>query len=319
MRKNVNQVRITGRIYGFGDANGRQALEVKVTGPNSKAPGTEFIGGIMQVAVDDEGLNVIPVHFTYVTAVTSSGKTNNTFGVLKKIIEEEKTWLKVGAENATMVKIDASVGLNDFYNNDNQLVSSKLIEGSFVSTVSDLGPENERSTFKTDMIITSVARTEADPEANIDHDFVTVHGAVFNFRNALLPLDFTVRNAQGMSYFEDLNASPKDPVYTQVRGRISCMTKTTEVKEESAFGDAAVRTYTRTTRDWEITWAAPSPYEFDTEDTITADELVKALQDREVYLADVKKRAEEYKASTAKPAAAATPAAPKAATGKFNF
>lgn len=318
MRKNVNQVRITGRIYAFGDANGRQALELKVTGPNSKAPGTEFIGGIMQVAVDEEGLNVIPVHFTYVTAVTSSGKTNNTFGVLKKIIEEEKTWLKVGKENATMVKVDASVGLNDFYNNDNQLVSSKLIEGSFVSTVTDLGAENERNTFRTDMVITSVTRTEADPEANIDKDFVVVRGAVFNFRNAVLPLEFTVRNAQGMAYFEDLNASPNDPVYTQVRGRISCMTKTTEVKEESAFGEAAVRTYTRTTRDWEITWAAPSPYEFDTEDTITSAELVKALQDREVYLADVKKKAEEYKAST-KPATTPAPAAPKAATGKFNF
>lgn len=319
MRKNLNQVRIMGRIYGFGDANGRQALELKVTGSNSKNPGTPFIGGIMQVAVDEAGLNVIPVHFTYVTETTSTGKANNTFGVLKKILEDNKTWLKVGPENATMVKIDASIGLNDFYNNEGKLVSSKLIEGSFVSTVNDLGPENERNTFRVDMLITNATRKEADPEANIDADYVTVHGAVFNFRNAILPVDFVVRNEAGMNYFEDLGASSNEPVYTKVWGNINCQTKVTEVKEESAFGDAAVRTYTRNIRDWVITGTATAPYEFGTEDTITAEELTKALQDREVYVADVKKKADDYRNGN-KASQSAKAETPKAASGvKFNF
>ena len=40
------------------------------------------------------------------------------------------------------------------------------------------------------------------------------------------------------------------------------------------------------------------------------------MQDREIYLADIKKRAEDFKAGNAAPAPAA---APKAKVGGFNF
>lgn len=318
MRKNLNQVKIAGKVYGFGDANGRQALELKTTGANSKNPGTPYIGGILQVAIDNEGLNVIPVHFTYVTEQYSSGKPNATFGVLKKIIEENKTWINVGPDAAAIVKIDGSIGVNDFYNANDELVSSKQIEGSFAVLVGKLTDADERNTFKADMIITKATRKEADPDNNIPNDTVILHGAVFNFRNAILPVDFTVKSNTGMSYFEGLEPSTKNPVYTKVWGTIDCMTKTTTVTEDSAFGEAAVRTYERKIRDWTVVGASPVPYDFDTEETITGAELQKALQDREVYLADVKKNAEDYKASKGTSSAKA-PAAPKASTGSFNF
>jgi hypothetical protein len=41
------------------------------------------------------------------------------------------------------------------------------------------------------------------------------------------------------------------------------------------------------------------------------------MQDREIYLADIKKRADEFKASTTAPTAPV--AAPKAKVGGFNF
>ena len=313
MRKNLNVVKICGKLYAFGDANGRQALELKTTGAGSKAPGTQYIGGIMQVAIDDAGLNVIPVHFTYVTATTSTGKTNNTFTVLKKLIEDGKTWLNVGPEAAAKVKIDAAIAINDFYNNEGNLISAKMIEGSFVSTNVDTCKPEDRNSFSVDMLITSVAHTDADPEANIPADFVTVHGAVFNFRGALLPVDFVVRNERGMAYFEDLNASTSNPIYTKVWGTVDCLTKKTEIREESAFGSDAVRTYERKVRDWVITGTSTTPYDFDTEETITAAELSKALQDREVYLADIKKRTDEYR-NGGKSAAPAT-----SSNKKFEF
>jgi hypothetical protein len=55
---------------------------------------------------------------------------------------------------------------------------------------------------------------------------------------------------------------------------------------------------------------------------MTEEELVKALQDREIYLADIKKRAEDYKASknsAAAPVSTTPAAAPKAKAGSFNF
>ena len=61
--KKLNQEKIVGYIYSFGDPNGRNMLAEKVTGENSKNPGTKYIAGTINVAVDEEGLNVIPVSF----------------------------------------------------------------------------------------------------------------------------------------------------------------------------------------------------------------------------------------------------------------
>lgn len=318
MKYKQNSERIEGRIY-------QHDLAIKtVQNQSSQNFGKEFIAGTLEVAVDDAGLNVIPVHFTYVTEVTSKGQTNRTFTVLKKIIDEGKTIITDGMDEATKVRIDTALALNDFYTNDDSLVSIKTNEGGFVTIVNELSGENERNTFSADMVITGVTRVEADEEKNIKEDYVTVKGAIFNFRGDLLPLEFIVKNAGGMKYFEDLGASNSEPVYTKVWGRINCETKTTIVEEESAFGEAAVKKYERKTKEWVITGTAKVPYEFGDEEILTGEELTKAMQAREVMLADIKKRSEEYKAqkaagNTDSTHKAQTGAKPAAKAGTFNF
>lgn len=318
MKYKQNSERIEGRIY-------QHDLAIKtVQNQSSQNFGKEFIAGTLEVAVDDAGLNVIPVHFTYVTEVTSKGQTNRTFTVLKKIIDEGKTIVTDGMDEATKVRIDTALALNDFYTNDDSLVSIKTNEGGFVTIVNELSGENERNTFSADMVITGVTRIEADEEKNIKEDYVTVKGAIFNFRGDLLPLEFIVKNAGGMKYFEDLGASNSEPVYTKVWGRINCETKTTIVEEESAFGEAAVKKYERKTKEWVITGTAKVPYEFGDEEILTGEELTKAMQAREVMLADIKKRSEEYKAQKAAGNTDSTPKAqtgakPAAKAGTFNF
>ena len=312
MRKAINTERIEGRIY-------QHNLTIKtVQNQTSANYGKEFISGNLEVAVDEAGLNVIPVHFTYVTEQTSSGKTNATFTNLKRIIDEDNTWVKVGKDNALKVRIDTALALNDFYTQDGNLVSVKTNEGGFVSFVNgDLCPENERNTFAADMVITKVDRVEANPEKNIDEDYVTVRGAIFNFRNDLLPVDFTVRHKDGMKYFEDLGASNAEPVYTKIWGKIMCMTSISEVKEDSAFGESSVRTYERKEKEWTITGTAKVTYDFGDEKVLTADELKKAMQNRETMLAEIKARSDEYRASKA-----ATPAVTATTVinnGGFNF
>ena len=318
MKYKQNSERIEGRIY-------QHDLAIKtVQNQSSQNFGKEFIAGTLEVAVDDAGLNVIPVHFTYVTEVTSKGQTNRTFTVLKKIIDEGKTIITDGMDEATKVRIDTALALNDFYTNDDSLVSIKTNEGGFVTIINELSGENERNTFSADMVITGVTRVEADEEKNIKEDYVTVRGAIFNFRGDLLPLEFIVKNAGGMKYFEDLGASNSEPVYTKVWGRINCETKTTIVEEESAFGEAAVKKYERKTKEWVITGTAKVPYEFGDEEILTGEELTKAMQAREVMLADIKKRSEEYKAQKAagnidSTHKTQTGAKPAAKAGTFNF
>ena len=317
MRKATNSERIEGRVY-------QHNLVIKqVQNQASKNYGTDFISGNVEIAVDEEGLNVIPVHFTYVTPTTSAGAENRTYSALQKIMEGAN-WITDGKDAAMKVRIDTAIALNDFYNQNDELVSTKTNEGGFVTIVNTLGEESERNKFTADMVITSVTRVDANPEKNIDKDYVTVKGAIFNFRNDLLPVDFTVRNELGMKYFEDLEVTPSTPVYTKVWGKINCENIKTEVKEESAFGEASVRVYERKSKDWTITGTAKVPYDFGDENILTAEDLTKAQQDRQLLLADIKKRSDEYKAqraagTTATTASTTTTATTAASTSGFAF
>ena len=314
MRKNENVMNIEGKIYQFD-------LTEKVTGENSKQPGTHYITGTIDVAIDSSLENIIQTHYTYVTPVYNSGKPNNTYTALKQIIDSGKTVMVDGYDAATVVKLNPSYALNDFYPQGQEVpVSNPRNEGGFVTIVPEatLHPEGDpgRNKFSLDVIISGV--NEVIPD---DGDaYAEIKGVAFDFRNAVLPITLIARNDAAIKYFQNLEASNENPIYTKVWGKIINIFTKIEKTTESAFGEATVDVVTRRHREFLITGANPTPYEFDTDTTITAKELEKALQDREVYLADVKKRSDEYRASqgtsNASPAAQASAAVK---SGGFKF
>ena len=291
MRKQTNTQNIEGKIYQFD-------LKEKVSGETSKNPGQPYIAGTIDVATNSDQSNIVQVHYTWVPPVYKSGKTNSTYNVLKQIINSGKTVITDGYDAATVVKLNPSYAVNDFFpDGQDTVVSQPRNEGGFASIVAEstLHPEGDigRNRFEYDIVINNV--TEVVPDEG--DSYVTVKGVVFNFRNDILPVTLTARNADAGKYFLGLDASNTNPVYTKVWGKIVNVFTKVEKTTESAFGEATVDTITRRTREYVITGANPVPYEFDTEDTITADELKKALQDREIYLAEVKKQAEEWRAA----------------------
>lgn len=311
MRKMVNTTHIEGKLY-------QHDLTIKVTGDNSKNPGTEFISGNVEIATDDAGINIVPVHFTYVTATTAKGSANATFNVLKNIIDGVyKAVMTDGADNATMLRIDSAIGLNEFYTDRSgkeELVSVKRNEGGFVHVTPTINEdERTRNTFECDIVITNVLHVEGDIEKGTQ-DKVTVKGAIFDFRGSLLPAEFSVTNPKAMAYFEDLGASNSSPVFTKIKGRQVSESIVRRVEEESAFGEPSIKEYKSTKKDFVITWAMAEPYVWDDDSTITARELTEAMANREIALAEMKRRSDEYKASQGKAPANAAPA-----PGAFNF
>lgn len=308
----INQTHIEGVLY-------EHALESKVSGETSKNPGTPFISGTIGIATDDAMTNIITVHFTYVTATFGSGKPNDTYTTLNNIINGTfGTYMKDGADKAVKLRVDSAIGLNEFYTDRNgkeELVSAKRNEGGFVHKVDAIdADEKVRNTFKTDMLINSVTRTEADEEKKIPEK-VIVKGAIFDFRKNLLPIEFSATNPHAMDYFEGLGASQKEPVFTCVWGRQVSEVVTRTITTESAFGEDEVREIKNTRKDFVITGAAKEPYLWDDESSITAAELNEAIQKREVDLAAMKKRQDEYKASKASGASSTV----TTAQGEFNF
>lgn len=309
MKKMINKQHISGRLY-------QHTLELKKSGENSKNPGTEFIAGNLDIATDENITNIVSIHFTYVTANTSTGKSNATFGVLKDIIDGKlQSVIKDGADKASYLTVDTAFDLNEFYSNRNgqeELVSVKRAEGGFVVVHSSLDEdETKRNTFDVDMIITGTREVEADEEKDLPRKLI-LKGAIFNFRNALLPVEFSVLSEGGISYFESCEISQKNPLFTRLQGNVISEVVTVTKTEESAFGAPKVKKFTNTRKDYVVNWAAPEPYVWDDESTITMAELSKAMSDREVALAAIRQRQEEYQRSKN-----AAPAAP--AQGAFNF
>lgn len=322
--KLLNSIRIEGILY-------QHNLELKVSGPQSKKPGVEFISGTIEIATNDKKTNIVPVHFTYSTALTANGKENPTFSTLKNIIDGKigcYTDPNVG-ENAAKVRVDSAIGLNEFISDRNgaeELVSVKRNEGGFVHVVQSINEnEKQRSTFEADVVIVGVREKDAVEDDNgnvITPAKAIVDGRIFDFRKAMLPVEFSVINQKAIDYFVGLEASPKSPVFTKVRGQIVSEQITRYIHEESAFGEDSVREVQSSNKDYVITWAAVEPYEFNLEETITFDDLKAAAQARENHIAEIKQRRAEWKATQGNAIGTATTTKTTAAApaeADFNF
>lgn len=313
MKKMINKVSLYGKLY-------EMDLKKAVTGPNSKNPGTEYISGTIGVATDNECLNIVPVHYSYVTATTKGGKPNATFTTLNNIIEGMYgTVLSVGQENAPIVRIDSSIGLNEFYtdrNGEEELVSTKRTEGGFIHVAgkNDIAPEVTNQ-FDCDFMITNIRHVDENPDRGIPEK-VILKGAVFNdFNKTLMPMEFSAVDPKAIGYYETLTVNGNEPLFTRIRGYQVNETIVRKIEEEGAWG-TSVRTVSSSRRDWIVSWMATIPYEWDSDETLTVNEVNEAIKAREIMLATLKSRNAEYRASRGNTVATAAPAPTKE---KFDF
>lgn len=295
MKKMNNTEIIQGRIF-------NHTLAVKqVKNKDSANFGQSFIGGTINVAVDEEGLCVIPVEYTFVKETTAKGAPNRTYSTLNSIINNGKTWETDGKDAATKVKITASLSVNDFVNRDGNIMSYKINNGSFIDIVTAL-PEKDkdRHNFTTDILITKATLKEADGD-RVKEDYLIIKGAVFDFRNTLMPVELVVRNKTGIDAFMNFEPSNTNPILIKVWGIINFKTDVAERVEETLFGEQNVVSYTRESKEWLVTGANPEQYEFGDEAVLTIEEVQKASQARELHLAEVQKRHDDYVNSTKTP------------------
>ena len=288
MREMINRVHVEGRVFSH-------TLQKRVTGENSKNPNTPYIGGTLNVATDEEGINVVPVNFTYVTEFYSkSGKPNDTYKILQEIIDNDVTWSKDGKDEAPQVRIDGDIEVNDFKGRDGNMVEAKRVRGSFVhyaqGNYSLNANEDKRNTFEADMLIAATIPQEVED----GDDYLNIRGYVFAYRNALVPVTFSVRTSGGINYFEKCDISNDNPLLTKVWGNIVSSTQEVKTETENAFGEARVDITTRTLRSWDIIGAAEEPYEWNDESTLTIQEFKNLLDERAQAVAVAKQRAEEY-------------------------
>lgn len=289
----TNKVNVEGYIFSIEDNRGYNKLAKREAGVNSKNPGVEYISGVINVATDAEALNVVPVHFTYVTATTKAGKPNSTFEFLSDIVEADEqgvlaTYQNSGI-NAMRVRIDGSIDVNDWINREGEMTASRRVRGSFAHPVDSVASFNPHANFDVDMLITQAALREVED----GDDYMSLNGYVFDFRNNILPLGLTIDIPEGIAYFEGQGISQANPMLTNVWGEINTAVVGTDKVIESAFGAPRVETTSRSFTRWNVLKSAVEPMAFDDDLTITQNELNKLLQEREVRVQQEKARQEE--------------------------
>ena len=314
MRQMVNRVILQGRVYD-------QSLTLRTVQKEGENFGKEFINGTVSIATDDKNLNVVQVHYSYVTPTFKNGKENRNFSILKRIMEGNQT--VVGAkdgEEPLLVKIESSIDCNDFYpNGGDELVSAQRVSDGFISIIKALPDKaNERNKFESDTLLIGATKHEVDPEKNVTEAYMELRAAVFGYGGVLKPVRLVVKNPAAFSYFENLDPTTAKPALVNLWGRIENVTVKTEKTVESAFGEDKVETATHSVREWVVTGASKEPLPFGDEGVLTKDELVKLQADRETHLAEVKARTKEYEAKK-KSSVPVNTAPAKIADGEFDF
>ena len=253
-------------------------------------------------------------------------RENGTYKILKRIIDGDlKTVMNSSKEEAAKLKCSPHVGINEFYTDNREggdeptFISTKINDGGFISLIKEL-PEDEssRAMFDVDFFAKGTRMIEADEENDRPAKLI-VSGAVFNYSGALLPVEFSVLDPAAINYFENCDISNSNPLFTRIKGKqISSVVKTKK-EEQGAFGEPIVKEFTSMRKDWIITWAAAEPYEFPSED-FGVEDIQKAMQDRELHLAELKQRYLDRKEAKKNGANAfqSTPTA-SPAPGGFNF
>lgn len=318
MKKNfLNSTVIEGKIY-------EATIEEKVTGPDSKAPGTPYLSGSVKVATDNAETNIIEVKFSYVSATMpdkksknpNAVKTNPNYVHLMSIKDgTKKTIMSDGSDNASYISINSSIGLNEWYNKDNpeELISYMVNDRGFIKFPNKIKEdEAERNTFDVDMLIKSAIRIEPDDENNTAEKML-IKGAVFNFAKELLPVEFVIYNTEAMDYFEGLDISSSNPQLMHIWGN---QISTVVVKKEvvnAVFG-SKVKETKKFTKEFVIS-GGEEPEEWGTETTLTNEELKKMIADREIHLATLKSAQEKRQQENA----SIKPVSNSASEADFDF
>ena len=292
--KFINDVTVEGYLYDF------KLEEKKVQNEKSDNFGKPYITGTLDVATDEATQNIVQVHYSFVPPTYKSGKENRSFKNLQKIMNDGATVLTSGKDGATKVLLSTSLATNDWYTDQNgqldepELVSAKRLEGGFVNINKSFrnDEEKKRSYFKADFLIYKYKVIEADEEKNIPDDYMKIYGWAFDFAGRAQPMDFNIHSKGGMQYFEGLEPSKKNPVFTKVWGSVVSQQVKVSKSTESAWGDDDTVEYTNTHREYVVTGTASEPY--DDDKAFTVDEMKEKAQAREVYLAGLLENWKKY-------------------------
>ena len=291
LRQAENKVRIEGILS---EINLKYGSYVK-NGVN-----TDTIGGDIKVLVNQE-INgesqklIIPVYM-FASKYTNAGKLNPAYESIEKVMKEFISIASgVGEAGADKIRItNASIRMNEYYNQQGQLISFPRVNASFVQKAT--GEFKPEASWSLQFAVSSMDFVTDADGVEIEPKKLRIKVIVPQYGGRVDTMELFATNPRVIdaitSYWEN------QKTYT-AKGRLNFCTTTTEIVEEMDFGEPEVRTRTTTVSELVVTKGTQAPLE--DEMAFAPAELAAALKEHKAYLETLKGKTSQKPHTTPAP------------------
>ena len=280
LRQAKNRVRIEGIL---------SEIDLKYGSLMKNGKPIDTIGGHIKVLVDREiggeiQRNEIPVHmFAY--KLKNNGDPNPAYTSIETVMNEYVSIAAAGGETgADKVRITgAQLSMNEYYNQNGQLISFPRIRASFASKA--IGEFKPEASFELEVAVSNIAY-------EVDADGIEVEPKRLNV-TAILPqygekIDIIKLVATTPNVIDGINSCwEKDQSYAVI-GRLNFTSKTETIVEEIGFGEPVTKSRTTNVSDLVITGGSQEPLEGDA--GFDVDDIIKAMAERKQRLEELKNK-----------------------------
>ena len=291
LRQAENKVRIEGILseinlkYGSFVKNGATVDNI---GGNIKVLVHQTING------EDIALE-IPVYM-FATKFTNAGKPNPAYESIEKVMTEYVS-IASGAGEAGADKIritNGNIRMNEYYNQQGQLVSFPRVNASFVTKAT--GEFRPEASWSLEFAVSSMDFVTDDDGVEVEPKKLRIKVIVPQYGGKVDTMEFYATNPRVIdaitSYWEN------QKTYS-AKGRLNFTSTTREIIEECDFGEPDVRVQTVSVSELIVTKGTQSAMEDDME--FKPADLAAALKEHKAYLETLKDKTSQKPHSTPAP------------------
>lgn len=258
------------------------------------------IGGNIKVLVhqtiNGEDITLeIPVYM-FATKFTNLGKPNPAYESIEKVMTEYVSIASgVGEAGADKIRItNGNIRMNEYYNQQGQLVSFPRVNASFVTKAT--GEFRPEASWSLEFAVSSMDFVTDDDGVEVEPKKLRIKVIVPQYGGKVDTMEFYATNPRVIdaitSYWEN------QKTYS-AKGRLNFTSTTREIIEECDFGEPDVRIQTVSVSELIVTKGTQSAMEDDME--FKPADLAAALKEHKAYLETLKDKTSQKPHSTPAP------------------
>ena len=259
----------------------------------------DTIGGDIKVLVHQE-INgepndlIIPVYM-FSPKLTNAGKPNPAYASIEAVMKEYVSIAAAGEAGADKIRITSgSIRMNEYYNQQGQLVSFPRVNTSFVQKeTSEFRPE---ASWSLEFAVSSLDYVTDEDGVEVEPKKLRIKVIVPQYGGKVDTMELFATNPRVIDAITSYWESGKS--YT-AKGRLNFTSTTQEVIEECDFGEPDVRIRTVSISELIVTKGTQAPLEDDM--AFAPAELSAALKEHKAYLETLKDKTSQKPKATPAP------------------